>query len=135
MSDSSRHLVENYGRVWDADAPPGLADEVFTAEVVDHNPQPGQGPGRDGVKGVIGLYHAVFPDLRVTNEDVIISDDKAVLHWSAVGTHEGDQLGVPATHKQVNLTGIDILRLEDGRIAERWGGSNGLEMMQQSGAS
>ena len=57
--------------------------------------------------------------------------DPAAVRWSAAGTHEGDGLGVPATHRRVRLTGIDILRVQDGRIVERWGETNGLEMMQQ----
>ena len=106
-------------------------DRVFAPNVVDHNPQPGQGEGREGIRQVIDMYHSVFPDLRVTTEDTIVADDRAVLRRSAQGTHEGDQLGVPATHRTVRLTGIDIVRVHDARIVERWGETNGLEMMQQ----
>lgn len=131
MTKGMSQIVENYGRVWDADAPQGLVDQIFAPDVVDHNPQPGQGLGREGIRQVLELYHAAFPDLRVSNEDIIVSDDRAVLRWTATGTHEGDQLGVPASHRRVRMTGIDIIRLRDGRIAERWGEANGLEMMQQ----
>lgn len=117
--------------MWDADAPDGLVDEIFAPDVVDHNPLPGQRPGRDGIKQVIAQYHAAFPDLRVGNEEVIISGDRGVLRWSATGVHEGDQLGFPATHRHVRMTGIDIVRINDGRTVERWGETNGLEMMQQ----
>lgn len=131
MTQDMRELVENYGRVWDADAPPGLVEEIFAPDVVDHNPQPGQAPGRDGVQQVIDLYHAAFPDLHVKNDEIIVSGDRAVLRWSATGTHEGDQLGVPASHRRVRMTGIDIIRVANGQIVERWGEANGLEMMQQ----
>ncbi len=134
MDDDTRRLVEDFGLVWNADAPSGLVDEVFAEDLVDHNPQPGQQPGRDGFRQVIDLYHEVFPDLRITNEDVIADGDRAVLRWSAVGTHEGDQLGLPATHQQVRMTGIDIVRIADGHVVERWGEANALEMMQQLGA-
>jgi len=135
VAEETRRIAEDYGRVWDVDAPDELADRIYAPDVIDHNPQPGQGPGRDGIKQLIGLYHTVFPDLHLTNDDIIVSDDRAVLRWTAIGTHEGDQLGVPATHRQVRLTGIDIIRIADGRIVERWGETNGLEMMQQVGAA
>ena len=61
----------------------------------------------------------------------MVEGDRAVLRWSATGTHAGDQLGMPPTNRVVQLTGIDILRIADGKIAERWGETNGLEMMQQ----
>ena len=134
MRQDLRQIVDNYGRAWDVDAPERLIEEVFAPDVVDHNPQPGQTGGIEGVKMIIGLYHAVFPDLHLSNDDVIVSGDRGVLRWSATGTHQGDQLGIPATHRTVRLTGIDILRIEDGRVVERWGETNGLEMMQQLGA-
>lgn len=134
MTNDLSQLAENYGRVWCADAPAELVDQIFAADVVDHNPQPGQGEGRDGIRQLLTQYHSAFPDLRVKNDDIVVCDDRAVLRWSATGTHEGDQLGIPATRRQVRMTGIDILRVEDGQIVERWGEANGLEMMQQMGA-
>jgi predicted ester cyclase len=131
MDVDLREVAEDYVRVWDVSAPDGLADAVFHREVVDHNLQPGQGPGLAGVKQVIGLYHAVFPDLTLSCDDIVPSGDKVAVRWTATGTHEGDQLGVPATHQKVTLTGIDIVRIADGRIVERWGEANGLEMMKQ----
>jgi predicted ester cyclase len=131
MDADLRTIAEDYVRLWDASAPAGLADSLFHTDVVDHNLQPGQGPGLGGVKQVIDLYHEVFPDLTLTCDDIVPASDKVAVRWTATGTHEGDQLGVPATHRKVRLTGIDIVRIEDGRIVERWGEGNGLEMMQQ----
>jgi predicted ester cyclase len=131
MSRDPMALAEEYALVWDVRAPQGLADRLFAADVIDHNAQPGQGPGLDGVRQVIGVYHGAFPDLTVTADDVVASGDRIAVRWWATGTHHGDQLGVAATHRKVQLTGIDILRFADGRIVERWGEANGLELMQQ----
>ncbi len=79
MTKDSNQVVDDYRRVWDSDAPPDLVDQVFAPDVVDHHPQPGQGPGREGMRQVIALYHGAFPDLRVTSEDVIVSGDRGVL--------------------------------------------------------
>ena len=133
MAEDIRAIVDAFCRTWDVDAPDDLIDEVYATDVVDHNPQPGQGAGIDGVKMIIGLYHAVFPDLHVSNDDMLIDGNRGTLRWSATGTHEGDQLGVPATHRTVRLTGIDIVRIDHGQVVERWGEANGLEMMQQLG--
>ncbi|HEX2175315.1 MAG TPA: ester cyclase [Nocardioidaceae bacterium] len=130
-----RQLAENYVRIWNADAPRELVDQIFLADFVDHNPQPGQ--EKDGVAGihqVLDVYHAGFPSLRVTPDEVIVSGDRAVVRWTAVGAHEGDLLGIQATHRDVRMTGIDILRIADGLIVERWGETNALQTMQQIGA-
>jgi len=131
----SQQLAENYVAIWNADARRELVDQIFLADFVDHNPQPGQ--EKDGVEGihqVLDVYHAGFPGLRVTTDEVIVSGDRAVVRWTAVGTHDGDLLGIPATHREVRMTGIDILRIADGLIVERWGETNALQTMQQIGA-
>jgi len=53
-----------------------------------------------------------FPDLHLSNDDIIISGDRAALRWSA--PEPGKEMGFPATHNTVRLTGIDIRRIENG---------------------
>lgn len=36
------------------------------------------------------------------------------------GTHHGELMGIPATGKTVELGGTDIIRVQDGKIAEHW---------------
>ena len=130
-TDDTTQLLLDFGRVWDADSPPELVDQVFAPEVLDHDPQPEQRQGREGFRQLLDLYHRVFPDLRLTVDDVLVYEDQAVLRWHATGTHEGDQLGIPATHREVRFTGIDMVRVEAGRVVERWGHSNELQVQQQ----
>jgi len=130
-----RQLADGFVRIWNADAPRELVDQIFLTDFVDHNPQPGQQKdGAEGIHQVLDVYHAAFPGLRATTDEVIVSDDRAVVRWTAVGTHEGDLLGIPATQREVRMTGIDILRVEDGLIVEHWGETNALQTMQQIGA-
>lgn len=130
-----RQLAESYVEVWNADAPRELVDQIFLTDFVDHNPQPGQEKdGAAGIHQVLDVFHGGFPGLRVTTDEVIVSGDRAVVRWTAVGTHDGELLGIAATNREVQMTGIDILRIADGVIVERWGETNGLETMQQIGA-
>jgi predicted ester cyclase len=126
-------FARDYAFVWDVAAPEDLADRLYAPDVVDHNLQPGQGPGLDGIKQVIDVYRTVFPDLHLSCDDAVSSGDRIAVRWSATGTHEGAGLGVPPSHKKAQLTGIDIVRIENGRVAERWGEFNGLELMAQLG--
>jgi predicted ester cyclase len=75
-----------------------------------------------------------FPDLESTIEDLIAERDKIVAHWRAQATHRGEYMGIPPTGNRVNFTGISIYRIEGGKIAESWGVSDLLGMMQQLGA-
>jgi steroid delta-isomerase-like uncharacterized protein len=75
-----------------------------------------------------------FPDINVTIEDGFGAEDKVVVRWSATMTHRGDHLGIPATGKEVRLTGITIARILEGQIVEGWDNWDQLGMLQQIGA-
>ena len=79
----------------------------------------------------MGVFHRAFPDLRFVHDDVIVQGDRAAVRWHATATHEGDAFGVPASHRTVELTGIDIVRVADGRIVERWGEIDGHKLRKQ----
>lgn len=109
-------------------------ERYFAEDVIDHNAFPGQAPGREGMAQAMLAYRAAFPDLTLTNDDIIVGTDRVVLRWTAVGTHEGDLMGIPASGAEVTMTGIDILRVENGKVVERWGEFNSMQTMQQIGA-
>lgn len=110
------------------------ADAVLAEDFVEHNPAPGQPAGREGHKQVLKLWREAFPDLTLSVDDVFAAGDRAALRWTARGNHTGTLMEISPTGRQVTLTGIDILRIVDGKIVERWGQFNGIEMLQQLGA-
>ncbi|HEV2129855.1 MAG TPA: ester cyclase [Longimicrobiaceae bacterium] len=109
-------------------------DEVVARDVRDHNPDPGQEQGLEGVRGLFMGLRDAFPDLQIHVEDLIAEGDKVVGRATFRGTHSGDFQGIPATGKQIEVQVIDILRIQDGKIVERWGLSDQLGLMQQLGA-
>jgi steroid delta-isomerase-like uncharacterized protein len=81
-----------------------------------------------------GLWNAV-PDARLVVGDAFESDDQVATRVTLSGTHEGELMGVPASHRPISIELITILRFgEDGRIAERWNVADFLTMLQQIGA-
>ena len=56
------------------------------------------------------------------------------MRFTIRGTHQGEGMGIPPTGKRVVSTGIDIFRIADGRIVERWGEVDDLGLRQQLGA-
>ena len=75
-----------------------------------------------------------FPDIRITAEDFVAEGDKVVGRFDAEGTHNGEFFGVPASGKPVKVSGINIMRIADGKIAEHWVQYDIMGMMQQIGA-
>lgn len=110
-----------------------LADELIASDLVEHTPFPAPAPGLEGHKQVLAMFRSAFPDLKVTVDDVIGEDDWTCLMWHGDGTHTGAMMGIPATGKAVHVTGIDVLKLENGKIKERWAEIGAFSLMQQLG--
>jgi steroid delta-isomerase-like uncharacterized protein len=109
-------------------------EELLAPDFVDHDALPGQSPDREGHRQILAAFRSAFPDLNVTTEDIVSEGDKVVTRWTARGTHQGELMGIAPTGKGVTIKGIDVLRVAEGRIAERWAQFNDLEVMQQLGA-
>jgi steroid delta-isomerase-like uncharacterized protein len=94
-------------------------DQVATPGYLDHAAFPGQAHGREGLKQrATTLFRALDPQWTI--HDAIAEGDLVVLRWSLTGTHRGEFLGIPPTGKAVTLCGIDMYRVQDGKIAEHW---------------
>ena len=133
VSENGRTIVRRFiEELWDK-GELSVADEIITPDFTDHDPVSGQRPGVDGYKEMVGAFRAAFPDLRVKNEDVIAEGDKVVVRWTARGTHNGALMNIPPTGKQVTLKGVDVLRIDSGKIVERWGEFDALGMLHQLG--
>ena len=76
-------------------------------------------------------YFGGFPDLHVDVQDVVAEGDRVVVRWTWTGTHRGPFMGVPATGRQVQGTGVGIYRIADGLIAEQWVTEDMTLLMQQ----
>lgn len=97
-----------------------VVDDLLTTGFVDHRPIPQFGASRDGHKRMAADWHAAFPDMKLTIEDIVVEGDKLVARYSGRGTHRGVFCGIPATGATVSFTEIDIVRFEGDRIAEWW---------------
>ena len=73
-----------------------------------------------GPRAVLGALLSGFPDVQHTVEAVITEGDLVVIRYRATGTHAGEFQGYAPTGKPVTWTGINIYRIECGRIAEIW---------------
>ncbi len=108
------------------------AKKLLAPNFVLHVPLPAA-PGIQGISDVITACREAFEHLNVTVEDMVAEDDRVAARFTARGVHKGAFMGLPATGKPIIMTGIEIFRIENGRIAELWGEANLLGLMQQLG--
>jgi steroid delta-isomerase-like uncharacterized protein len=111
-----------------------IADELFASNFVYHDPvshEEWRGP--ESVKSYATMLRVAFPDLHQTIEEQIAEGDKVAYRWTARGTHQGEFMGIAPTGNRVEMTGISIARLIDGKLEEIWENYDALGMMQQLG--
>ena len=109
------------------------ADALLAPDFSLHVPLPVSGPGIDAINTVIVACRGAFHGLNVTIEDMVADDDKVTCRFTARGVHKGEFMGLPPTGKPIAMTGIEIFRLENGKIAELWGEANLMGLMVQLG--
>lgn len=109
-----------------------LLDEMVKPDYIEHDPLPGQGTGLDGAKDRFRMLIEGM-DPHFTIEDLIAEGDRVAVRWTNEGTNVGEFLGIPATGRTYRVPGVDIYRVEDGKLAEHWHVVDMLGHMQQLG--
>jgi predicted ester cyclase len=74
-----------------------------------------------------------FPDMRFTIEELVAEGDKLATRFSYTGTHQGEYMGIPATGKKIEVSGIIISLIKNGKFVEDREQTDALGMMQQLG--
>ena len=108
-------------------------DTYLAADFVDHDPPLGSGGGREGMRSAGAMFRAAFPDWHSDPGLLIGEGDLVVEQFVASGTQRGDVMGVSADGRTVSLAGINIFRVRDGEIVERWGRLDDLGLLRQLG--
>jgi steroid delta-isomerase-like uncharacterized protein len=118
--------VVNQGRV-------ERANDLVKEDFVELDPLPGQAQGREGLKAVILGLRSSFPDMHWAVKEMVAEEEKVVTRFVWTGTHRGAFLGIPATGRSVEVKGVVIDRLEDGRMGDSRMLMDTMGLMQQLG--
>lgn len=110
----------------------GALEQLATPDYEEHDPLPGQGTGRDGLRDRVQAIASAFGQ-RFTVEDVIAEGDRVVVRWTGSGTHVGEFMGIPATGRSFTIAGIDVYRVVDKKMAEHWHVVDQFALLQQLG--
>ncbi len=110
-------------------------DELFATGAIAH----GLGEGQDvrgpaGFKVFLRNMRSALPDVHIQVEDTIVCGDKAAARVLLEGTNLGEGLGMAPTGRRISVTGIVIVRVTGGQIAEGWNNWDQLGLLRQLGA-
>jgi predicted ester cyclase len=95
-------------------------DTYIQSDVILHNAYPASGSDINAWKDRVRMFSASFTDMHVAILDQIAEGDKVVTRTVWSGVHSGTFGGIPATGRSVAADEIQITRMRDGKVAERW---------------
>lgn len=80
-----------------------VVDELIDADYIYHEPGIPETPGPEVMKQRIMMYRNAFPDLHITDKDMVAEGDKVAVRGTAHGTNKGKLMGMPPTGKPVTV--------------------------------
>jgi len=112
------------------DAIPRYVADTF----VDHSPGTPPGPhGPDFVRSQAEQTFAGMPDTHFEILHLFSEGDMVAMHWRVQGTASATFGGGGSTGRKIDVEGISLFRMEDGKIAESWDIVDRLTLFQQAG--
>ncbi len=110
-------------------------DTLFAPNAVDHDPAPGQGPGREGFRSFFRTLTGAFPDAHLEPQTMVVDEESIAFAYTLTGTHQGEFHDVAPTRTRVEVRSLQIGRFQNGQIVERWGSTDELGILAQIGAA
>lgn len=129
-SDDLRAMYRRWIDMWNGEI--HLADELMSPDCPIHQP-PNSFLGSDGLRQMVEMGRAPFEDpVFAVEVGPIVEGDRLAARWTMTGRYRGGIPGATApAGTEVTFGGIDIWRVEDGKIVEYWVSSDGLHFMAQ----
>jgi predicted ester cyclase len=133
QEELNKQVVREFTRVFKNEHNVDGITHLFHKDFTHHFRMP-LAAGLEGFQQVGRMMNGAFPDVVVTEEDLIAGGDEVVERSSAVATHKGSLMGEKPTAQRIHWTEIHIYRLQDGKIREHWVEMAMMELLQQIGA-
>ena len=135
MAADTQRLTDLMKELWNT-GNPEAAKQLYTehAERTDPN-------GAKPVHGVhqiaeyIARVRSAFPDFTLHIRETVADGERSAVHWTVTGTQKGEFLGIPATGKRVEVNGLSLNRLRDGKIVSEHVYFDRMALLEQLGAA
>jgi steroid delta-isomerase-like uncharacterized protein len=117
--DARKLIADAWAAAWDRGDVDAL-DAVISPDYRRRAHAADEGQNLAEFKASIIATRAAFPDLITTIDEILVEGDRAAVRWHSKGRHERPFLGVPPTHRQVEVSGATFSRFQGDRIVEEF---------------
>jgi steroid delta-isomerase-like uncharacterized protein len=120
MSNEDRRF--SIRKAWEAAWDQGQVDALDDLLSDDYRRFDSSGADQDAAafKESILSTRSAFPDLVTTIDEIVVEGDRAAVRWHSAGTHQHAFLGVPATKRDVAVSGATFAHFDGDRIVEEF---------------
>ena len=113
----ARRVFEEYWNKHNSDFSPDMYTNDFTLT----DPYvPLKGKGMEPSKAYFDTLTRAFPDMKIAIEEQVAEGDTVVTRAKATATHEGEILGLAASHTKTTLPVVVFHHFKDGKIAHAY---------------
>ena len=138
-NNSEKQVNDNinmYSKVWDEIINNGNLDLIndtnFQNDITLVS-YPENVVGIENFKGYYSNFTTGFSNVEFTIENIFGQKENLVKHWNFKGTHSGEFFGIPATGKSIDISGVTLVKMKDGKIAQEQDFMDNMDFMQQLG--
>ena len=136
MSEANKALVHRwFDEVW-TQGRAEVIDELLAPDTPAHGNADEHGralQSNDDFKRMYEAFRGALSDIKVTIHETIAEGDKVAIYCTVRARHSGDSLGIKATGKPIEYTGMTMARIKNGKIVEAWNSFDFLELYKQVG--
>lgn len=130
MTQSERDLGRRwFEQVWNQGRREAIP-ELFASDGVLHDGSVVT-TGPEAFYDFFDRMRGAFSEIHIEIEDTLVEGDRVCVRWRCTAQHTGAGLGMSATNKKLQVTGISILRVANGQIAEAWQNWDMLGLIEQ----
>jgi steroid delta-isomerase-like uncharacterized protein len=137
VEEQNKEIVKSFLEAWnegwnngDFEAAKEFLSPDYKYYTPSNNPKP---MSREETIEIGKMSHRAFADISFSIEEIIAKGDRVITRYTLRAVHQGEFMGIPATGKTVEWSGIAISHIENGKIIEDMEEFDALGMMQQLG--
>lgn len=111
-----------------------LADEMLADDYRAHFPGAPEPLDAEAHKQMLQAFRTGFSGWHEQIDAVVAEGDRVVVWVTGTGCHTGEFRGIPATGREVRVSGVGMGRIAHGKIAEAWASYDAFGLLTQLGA-
>jgi predicted ester cyclase len=129
--ENKKAVLRRFYEMWEGRSRTQVED-VCAPHYLDHMPHPGR-THLEGVKHAVHAFRRAFPDGTNSVEMIAAEGELVTGHGVFRGTQTGWFFDIPPTGRKVEISTLDVVRIEDGKIVEIWHLEDQMKLLRQLG--